>query len=78
MSRHFVANVVIEFDDESSARVRSYFLNVSSEGLDHWGRYRDHFVKVGDRWLIAHRYARVDGRVEGSWGPPPPGQADSS
>ena len=67
-----------EFESETVANVRSYFLNLSSDGLDHWGRYRDQFEKVGDRWLIAHRYARVDGRVEGSWAPAPPNERTGS
>jgi hypothetical protein len=71
MSRHFVTNTLIEFQSDVIAVVQSYFLNLSSEGLDHWGRYRTRMEKVGGRWLIAHRYARVDGQVPGSWAPPP-------
>jgi hypothetical protein len=29
-------------------------------GLDHYGRYRDLFVPVGDEWLIRHRFVSTD------------------
>ena len=30
-------------------------------GVDHWGRYRDVLVPVGDSWLFASREASADG-----------------
>ena len=35
-------------------------------GLDHYGRYRDNFVPVGDAWLIKHRYVSTDWRAPDS------------
>ena len=40
----------------------SYFTVITEIGLDHMGRYRDRFVPVGDRWLIAHRFVSTDWR----------------
>jgi 3-phenylpropionate/cinnamic acid dioxygenase small subunit len=71
LSRHFVANVMIDFVSESEAHVASYFLNLSSERLDHWGRYRDVLVRCSDgRWRFRRRTVRLDARMEGSWAPP--------
>ena len=69
MSRHIVANVLIDFVSRDEADVSSYFVNLSSERVDHWGRYRDRMVRRGDRWLIQHRCVRLDARMDGSWAP---------
>jgi hypothetical protein len=42
--------------------VLSCYTVFSDIGLDHFGRYRDRFVPVGDRWLIAHRIVTMDWR----------------
>ena len=42
------------------AAVSSYFTVVTEIGLDHYGRYRDEFARVGDQWLIAHRFVFTD------------------
>jgi hypothetical protein len=34
-----------------------------TRSLDHYGRYRDTFVPVGDEWLIRHRYVSTDWRA---------------
>ena len=48
----------------------SYFTVITEIGLDHMGRYRDRFVPVGDRWLIAHRFVSTDWRSpETTFGP---------
>ena len=51
---------------ESEIEVSSYFLVITDIGADHWGRYRDRFVPVDDRWLIAHRQVTTDGYAEAS------------
>jgi hypothetical protein len=58
--RHNVTN--IRFTDVSAdeARVACYFTVVTEIGLDHYGRYRDVFVPVGDHWLIRHRFVSTD------------------
>lgn len=45
----------------SSIDVSSYFLVVTDIGADHWGRYRDELVPMGDRWLFARRRVTTDG-----------------
>lgn len=62
--RHHVSNVVIDLEDDGSGRAASYFFVVTHNGPDHWGRYRDRFVRVGERWLFAHRRVRLDGRAQ--------------
>lgn len=64
--RHNLANVrFVELTPER-ARVSSYFTVLTEIGLDHYGRYRDTFVPVGDQWLIEHRFVSTDWRAEGS------------
>lgn len=58
--RHNLTNIrFVELGPER-ARVDSYFTVVTQIGLDHYGRYRDTFVPVGDQWLIAHRFVSTD------------------
>jgi hypothetical protein len=60
--RHVLANVrFLELTPER-ARVGSYFTVVTEVGLDHYGRYRDELVPVGDEWLLAHRFVSTDWR----------------
>jgi hypothetical protein len=40
---------------------------ITDIGLDHWGRYQDRFVPVGDRWLLARRSVKTDGYAPGSF-----------
>ena len=70
--RHILTNTRFLEITPEQARVASYFTVVTEIGLDHYGRYRDTFVPVGDRWLIQHRFVSTD------WGAPdstmaPPG-----
>jgi hypothetical protein len=57
-----VTNVRFESLLPDEAVVASYFTVITEIGLDHMGRYRDRFVPVGDRWLIAHRFVSTDWR----------------
>ena len=65
--RHCVTNVLIDVTGPSEAAVRSYFQVITDIGLDHWGRYHDRFVPVGDRWLLARRSVKTDGYAQGSF-----------
>jgi hypothetical protein len=58
--RHHVTSIEIEVLDPDSADAVSYFFVVNESGLDHWGRYRDHFVQSGERWFFERRRVRVD------------------
>lgn len=64
--RHNVTNIRFESVAPDEAIVASYFTVFTEIGLDHMGRYRDRFVPVGDRWLIAHRYVSTDWRAPAS------------
>lgn len=58
--RHNLANIRFLEVTKQHARVASYFTVLTEIGLDHYGRYRDTFVPVGDRWLIRHRFISTD------------------
>lgn len=60
--RHHVSSLLIEVEDPDHASARACFSVLGPSGLDHWGRYRDRFVQVGERWLFASRKVAVDGR----------------
>ena len=70
--RHNVTNIRFESVQPDETLVASYFTVITEIGLDHMGRYRDRFVPVGDRWLIAHRFVSTDWRSpETTFGPTP-------
>jgi len=58
--RHNVTNVRFTDVRPDEARVGCYFTVFTEIGLDHYGRYRDVFVPVGDDWLIRHRFVSTD------------------
>jgi hypothetical protein len=61
--RHCVATHVITLESDRTARGSAYVLVVRPNGLDHWGRYKDRYVKIGDEWFIADRVARMEGQA---------------
>jgi hypothetical protein len=58
--RHNLANTRFVELEPDRALVESYFTVLTEVGLDHFGRYRDTFVPVGDQWLIRHRFVSTD------------------
>jgi hypothetical protein len=58
--RHNLTNVAFTDVSPDEARVACYFTVFTEIGLDHYGRYRDVFVPVGDGWLIRHRFVSTD------------------
>jgi hypothetical protein len=58
--RHNVTNIRFTDVPPQEARVACYFTVLTEIGLDHYGRYRDMFVPVGDDWLIRHRFVSTD------------------
>jgi hypothetical protein len=70
--RHHVSSILLYDITPDRAGADSYFAVLTSEGLDHWGRYRDVLVPGDGRWLLAHRLVRVDARRPGSLFPGPP------
>ena len=58
--RHNVTNIRFTEMTPQQAEVACYFTVFTEIGLDHYGRYRDLFVPVGDHWLIQHRFVSTD------------------
>jgi hypothetical protein len=58
--RHNVTNVRFSELRPDEARLACYFTVFTEIGLDHYGRYRDVFVPVGDDWRIRHRFVSTD------------------
>jgi hypothetical protein len=58
--RHHVSSIRFSSVTNDRVEVSSYFAVHTDVGLDHWGRYRDVLIPVGDRWLFAHRRIGVD------------------
>jgi ketosteroid isomerase-like protein len=68
--RHHVTSVTVEMNGADAATASSYFLVLGERGIDHWGLYRDTFVRVSGQWLFLHRRVRTDGRSPDSWTKP--------
>jgi hypothetical protein len=58
--RHNLTTCQIWFTGPDTAKARTYWLVMSSNGPDHCGVYSDSFRKVGDDWLIAERRVRTE------------------
>lgn len=58
--RHCTATHQIDLVDDSTATGRSYFLVLTSAGLDHWGRYLDGYRVVDGEWRFARRRVLTD------------------
>jgi hypothetical protein len=65
--RHFIANIAFTSMTPEQIGASAYFQVLTQHGPDHWGRYRDVFVPVGGRWLLAHRLVAVDTVMPGGW-----------
>jgi hypothetical protein len=65
--RHHVTTLSIDVTGSDEASGAAYFLVVSERGLDHWGRYRDRYVRTAGVWRFAARRVRIDGFGPGSW-----------
>jgi len=64
--RHHVTSVLIHDVTLERAEAASYFAVLTEDGLDHWGRYRDVLAPYDGRWLLRHRFVRVDAHQQGS------------
>lgn len=58
--RHHLSTCQITFTGSETADVRTYWVACTDVGPDHGGYYLDKVRKCGDKWLIAHRRARLD------------------
>lgn len=61
--RHHVSSHRIVLEGPDAADGWAYLLVMSPRGPDHWGRYADRYVRVGDEWRFASRRVRIDGRA---------------
>jgi len=66
--RHHLSNIDVELDSPTEARASCYWMAVTQAGPDHWGRYRDEFVRGDDdKWRLRHRQVIHEGFRAGSW-----------
>ncbi len=75
--RHHVTSAVVDPVDADHARGAVYFLAVTERGVDHWGRYRDRYVRLAESaresgepaggWRFSERICVTEGRARGSW-----------
>ncbi|MBX3025746.1 nuclear transport factor 2 family protein [bacterium] len=65
--RHHVSNLRIAVSGADDATGAAYFFVVTERGPDHWGRYRDRYVRGAEGWRFAHRRVRLDGYAATSW-----------
>ena len=65
--RHFTATHLIDVESPNRARGQCYFLVLSTDGLDHWGRYLDIYTNSNGPWLFAHRKVIVEGMIPNGW-----------
>lgn len=64
--RHHVSSINITVEGPDTARGVAYYLVMRSHGVDHWGVYRDRYVRVDGRWLFADRQTSRGGSVDHS------------
>lgn len=70
LSRHFISNIVVDIESETTATAISYVLLFTSEAdareasVPHLvGRFKDRFKRVNGEWLFAQRLGSVDLKV---------------
>lgn len=64
--RHFTATHVVDVIDDGHATGRLYFQVLTDQGIDHWGRYVDRYVRLDGRWRFAERVVTTEGWAPGS------------
>jgi hypothetical protein len=65
--RHFTGTHRIDVESPERARGQCYFLVLTAEGLDHWGRYVDEYVATQGIWRFSRREVVVEGVTPGGW-----------
>jgi hypothetical protein len=65
--RHFTATHRIDVERAGRARGQCYFLVLTRDGLDHWGRYLDEYTVEDGAWRFAHRSVVVEGMTPGGF-----------
>ena len=64
--RHSTTTHQIDLIDEAHATGRLYFFVLTDIGLDHWGRYVDHYEVIDGVWKFSSRNVTVDGWASNS------------
>jgi hypothetical protein len=67
--RHCVTNIRFVTVEPETAQTTAYFMVLTPEGPDHWGRYRDSHVLTADGWRIGHRLVTTDAWAPNSYFP---------
>ncbi|HJL76460.1 MAG TPA: nuclear transport factor 2 family protein [Acidimicrobiales bacterium] len=71
--QHHTTPVHVAFDGPDAASGDAYFTVMSDVDIDHWGRYRDTYLRIDGTWRFGSRRVRVDGRTPGGWADQRPG-----
>ena len=58
--RHLLGSPIINVIDAATAKSVTYIFVLGENGPDHSGVYIDDFVKVGERWMIKHRWGCLE------------------
>lgn len=61
--RHNLTTSRIELKDADSAMASTYFFLLRAGRIEESGIYIDRFVRVGERWLIAHRRIKMEFQI---------------
>jgi hypothetical protein len=66
--RHHLTTVNINLTGETTAEAESYFMSVTQERVDHWGKWIDQFARdASGRWRFARRVVITDGYDPAGW-----------
>lgn len=65
--RHFTTNIHFRSISPERIETTAYFCAMTAVGPDHWGRYFDELVPVGEDWLFHHRVAKTEGYAKNGW-----------
>ncbi len=66
--RHHVTSHSSQSAGIDKATATTYFLAMTSAGIDHWGQWEDWLRRTPDGgWRLHSRTVRIEGAVEGSW-----------
>jgi len=65
--RHHISTMLVELRGPGRAVASSYFLALTGDGPDHWGRYRDQLSRRDGVWRFDERTVIHEGFRPGGW-----------
>jgi hypothetical protein len=66
--RHQITTVDITLTGDGSASAESYFMTLTKDRVDHWGKWSDQLARAADgRWLFVKRVVTTDGFDAQGW-----------